>query len=251
MKLVPLLLAAIALPLVARAQTVIYRETFGNNHGADTYLSNINTDWEAYRFVSGTLTNVTALDTGQGRIVSYNGGSPTNLPNVNTGETTLSQSNGFIFINAGTGALIKTNGYTIDRDAFSAISFTWTERDSPTDGGLRLAIQIGENWYASDALYKNESSSWALQTFNFTTAASAWRALTFTDTALSLSDTTLVSALPSGDIIGFGLYVFGTTANVRFDTFTVNATAIPEPSTLAITSLGFAFCALRRRRSRR
>lgn len=272
----PLLVASSILlaTSVASAQSVVYRETFGNNTAGNISLS------VAGWAVHGGGGLVRTADTGIG--ISSATGRGTTLANVNAGSSS-SLTNGFIFAgfqNAGqSGAnnftangagILWTNEYTIGRGAQELSSVSFYLGNGGTGATVRVALQIGGGWYVSNQTFANNpavasgtfGASSVLNTFNFTTSASAWRQLNFNapsltanGSQLSLVGTTLASALPSGDVTAFGLYVDAVATNngtVRVDSFEIATSAIPEPSAFAsLAGAGaLAFGALRRRRAR-
>ena len=116
---------------------------------------------------------------------------------------------------------------------------------------VRIAVRIGSDWFATDEAYGG-TGSFTLREFEWTTAAAAWRDLTFEPgTALSVASSARTSDLPSGSVDAFGLFIDpNATGAVRFDDFTISATAVPEPSTLTLlVGLGglFALVAALRR----
>jgi len=72
--------------------------------------------------------------------------------------------------------------------------------------------------------------------------------LNFTSLAVDESPAATVSGLPNGDLVAFGFFVDRSSGGFdAFDSFAINATAIPELASLSsIGLLGLA--ALRRRR---
>jgi PEP-CTERM motif len=255
----------------ASAQSVIYRETFGNSTGANASLTSIG--W-AVHSTGGLLRSADAANTG----ISNQVGGPTGLANVNAGGVSASETNGLAFSFASNAAtangntftagnnpsLIWTNEYTVDRSVNEVTSITFNMFNSATANRARIAIQISTQWYATNFAFTTTATGGASlfatnsesKTFTFSSAAADWRELTFNGSltangsALSISAITLAASLPSGNITAFGMFMDptstsgGNNSGVRFDTYTINATAIPEPSSFAalagIALLGFA-----------
>lgn len=239
------------LPAALHSQSVIYRETFGNSSATGSALGSIsvNTSWKLY-------SHDTATDRTASRpVISPNATATgtSGLDNIGTGQNSTSTTNGiayteqpsmtypYFFMTEGT-AQAPIN---FDRTTH-ALSFEWYERNSNTTDGLRIAVRIGTSWYATNQLFTTEagggSATMLLQNFSFTDDGSAWRDLTFTagttsgGGAMSISSTARVQDLPEGNITGLGVFIPPHSNYVRFDNFTVLATAIPEPSSLALVT---------------
>lgn len=131
----------------------------------------------------------------------------------------------------------------------------------------RMRVVIGidvagvTQWFASNTAYATAAGAWAdgpeTKNLSFSISASSWRALTFTTGSLSLADTTLGSALPSGNLVAAGLFLSGSSttlgasggpqaATMRYDDFTV--TYVPEPSAAAFGALALGVFSWGRRR---
>jgi hypothetical protein len=242
---------------LSQAQTApIYREVFGNNTAANALLSTVG--WSgAWGATATDSSNPSANNFG----ISTAVGSPNNLDNINAGGASLSTANGLAFT-SGTGASLNnwiayTTGYTVDTTAnlIQDISFYSGNAANGTFGisGYRIAVQIDGSWYASTVVLANtvavtSAANFNAQaqqlTFTWTTAASAWDNLTFTPgTSLTLGSI-LTSPLPGDSITAFGLYsdqeAGAGNATRRFDTFQIDASPVPEPSSvvLALSGLG-------------
>jgi len=271
------LTGAILLSMPLTYADVIYRETFG---GPSTPAANVNTNfefdgWSGYW--SPTAQNEAAGNTA-GAWNNFGAGSslgiPTNLTNINAGIE--ARTNGFPFSSGfnsvSNNLLVYTTEYTVDTSIFSisTISFYSGNTSNTFPNGMpgwRIAVQIGGAWYASDQLLIQTSivanaagfnTSGQKLVFNWTTAAGAWDALTFVPgVTLALGPNTGL-ALPGGNLDAFGLYSdpaintngVGGIATRRWDTYEINASAIPEPSSVALVLIG-AVTLLGLRRSRK
>lgn len=261
----PILFAFFGTPVKA---AVIYLNNFGNNTGGiislGTYTSETNTgiDWSVLRSQNGANAIDSSL-TGDARVgVNQGVGRPNDAVNVNA-PISLSNTNGIAYLSNGTGpgviytALFYTTHFTIDRSAYGVESFQWYANQSTGAGtSQRLAVQVGGSWFVTTTVTPPEgsfgtfSTGAALQTVVFDTAS--WYSLTASlgsPFAIGGSST----PLPGGNITGFGLYVDnGTVASnySRFDTFMVNASAIPEAGSASLVGLACVL-ALSHRRKRR
>jgi hypothetical protein len=217
----------------------IYTENFPNSTGANRAMSTVG--WNAAVGPSGTDTStattnyVVSFNLGQGNVAGY------------VGKTST-----------GTVGLAYTSEYVVDRSAFSISTISFYSNNTSAADSFRIALQIGGNWYATDTAFSRNSttagspsnfpSNAELESFAFTDAAASWRALTFASgTSLSLSGTTLGSNLPGGNITAFGLYSASNVGVLRFDTFQISATPIPEPSAAGLLLVGGWLLARRRR----
>ncbi len=247
-------LAANILPL--SAQTVIYREVFGREAGTG------NTSFSTYAWqvfgpgVDSEGANTPAFDysasfgnagispeatAGTGSFSNIN-----SLPSVNsdpTGTQPLDNGRTFLFLE---NFLTFTEEYVVDRSLFTVTDMTWDQRG--TGPALSAAVRIEGQWYVSQTVPNtNAAGVWDTASFDFATAT--WTTLDFTaGFTLALGSATV---LPEGNLSAFGLYApSGGGGGSRFDGFTINAVAVPEPSTLAFlgaAALGVAFFRFRRR----
>lgn len=231
-------LLALLTTLAVSHGSVVYRETFGNSKGADTFLSNINSVWKVYNGASGLAVDETAALTSIH--VSKGSGTPTDLPNIGTKNATLSMTNGYAISNAFV-TLFETTEMTLD--ATVPTTFSWYQRNTNSTALDRVVVQIGNAWYATSQTFTNTAAAasagtFTLESFTFTTAASSWRDLNFVaGTSMSLG-AVRTADLPTGDITGFGLLTADTAGQYqRFDTFTVDGVAVPEPSVVGLLSL--------------
>jgi hypothetical protein len=83
----------------------------------------------------------------------------------------------------------------------NSISF-YTKNDLPSSSE-RLVVRIGEQWYATAAIFRDDggNADWKLNTFRFTTAASPWQLL---DTNTLTLGATPAAPLPEADITAIG-----------------------------------------------
>lgn len=239
---------------------VIYRQNYGNASGTPGTGDNFQT-------FSSVGWNLLAADNG-GDVFSpipaygyylgiYNyQGIPTNLGNINApasasdeyGISQIFNTDGFKFQ-----SLVYTDQYEIDQSAYdiSSISYYAYGTSGGTPGFVRAAVQIDGTWYVtSSTSYDTIPTQY---TIDFDTTS--WFTLTAAVGApFSVSGSPV--SLPGGTIEAFGWFgapradLGGST--LRLDTYTINATAIPEPSaaTLSLLSLGISVLAYRRRSKR-
>ncbi len=260
----------------ATAQTVVYREIFGN---ANTSLpSSIGTaGWLLARGSTGLLDYATA--TAGLRKATFTG-SPTNLPSVDSAANPLStlssgaiqstinsgsndsdttQTTGYFIRATGSAAksLMFTSEFAIDRDAQEISSISFYLGSANLADTVRVAVQIGSSWFvtsttfADTVVFNAGTSNFEKQTFTWTTDAAAWNSLDFT-AGSSLSMGGLLSEnLPAGDVTAFGLYYDFANANlVSFDTYEIQTSAVPEPATCSALAGALALLAAVCRRRR-
>ncbi len=229
--------------------TPIYRETFGNASGTDQGLSYAG--WVGYYGSSATL----LPDTGQPRgDIAALAGASTTLGPINSDPNNNEPDNGVgatgfgrLLWPSGGGvspALVYTDEFTVNRSLFEIDTIRW---DQATNGGtdsFRVAVEIDGNWYVSDELFTgpNNGSSGTFganameMSLDFELAA--WRSLDFTPN-VALGTPGGFVTLPGGDITAFGLYG-SYNRTMWFDTFTIEAAIIPEPSQFILLLVGFA-----------
>jgi hypothetical protein len=263
--------AAVLLWMPVARGDVIYREVFGNTPGASGSQPNTNFDsvgWSAYwsptaqTEIQGSVITPTTNYNNFG--VSDSFGTPVTLTNVNTGSQAASTTNGFAFssgfLSVSNTILFETSQYTVNQSVWNigSISFYSGNTSNTFPNGMpgwRIAIQMDGNWYASSQVLvqnNNIASAAAFNTsgqqlvFNWTTAASAWDSLNFVPGTSLVLGSTLGSNLPADPITAFGLYSdpavntngIGGVATRRFDTYEIDGTVIPEPSTVALVFVG-------------
>jgi hypothetical protein len=165
-----------------------------------------------------------------------------------------------------------TGGDTIPKFTFTTglninastpdLTISWLQGNGGTgSGALRIAVQVGGQWYATSSTYSTPGQTVAQfasltsttavnQSFLFSGLASNWNTIDFTaGSALALGG--LASSDLSGEITGIGLFTnsVSTANNIRVANLQV--TAVPEPSTVALvgTALMGSLMLMRRRRS--
>jgi hypothetical protein len=262
-KTIVVLTGAILLSMQIAYADVIYRETFSQTAGA------ANTNF-AFAGWNGYWSPTAQTD--DGVLVPFNNfgvGSSVGRPsggtttNVNAGAS-VGNTNGFPFASGfmavSNNILTYTTEYTVNQSLWNvgSISFYSGNTSNAFPNGMpgyRIAVQIDGNWYASSQLLtqtNNIANAAAFATsgqqliFNWTPTASAWLSLSFTPgTTLALGGV-IGSDLPADPITAFGLYSdpavntngVGGIATRRWDTYEIDATAIPEPSSLALALIG-------------
>lgn len=228
-----------------QAQTVIYRETFGNS-GTNNYNLNtttyVATDWQVYYTAAGTNGMLNRA------VVSNVASTPANLDNIGTGYTTMSQTNGCIYTDLPTNPyFFFTTGHTgnlLDIKQVPDLTFSWYQKNNSASDGFRVAIQIDGNWYASSQLVTSTANVWSPVSYTFSTDAANWYALNFTAGSSLALGSLMSTSLSTNDITGFGLYAeVGTGGTKRFDTFTIS---VPECQTTTLLLGAFGFLLLSR-----
>lgn len=188
----------------------------------------------------------TGADGKSGETYSVNAGIglPTDLDNVNSSATVVSQENGFFYpgVKPHSVALsvlgAEEQGAVghIDPAQFTALAFRWygsVQREGVTQ---RLAIQINnDKWYVTEQTYgkiigwKPFKDHAAQNVVDFSPTAANWRELIFSpDSELRIADQPLDADLPAGPITNFGIFSENGTDGERlasyFDTFEVVGT---------------------------
>jgi len=244
---------------LTQAQTPIYRELFAN-------IGTVNAVPSSDSWVGSW--SATAIDSQAGGssatggyfgISSSNGNSTGVGVPINTSPAEVNTNRGFLFVSGGAGLpgatswIATTSAYTVNTANYSVNEMSFYSGNNFTAALEHFVVQIDGNWYASVQTFGNAAavtsaanfaSQAQLDTFTWTTAASAWETLNYTPGTTLTVGSVLSSALPGDNITAFGLYSDGTGANatMRADTFQIDATPIaaPEPSSivLALTGLG-------------
>lgn len=274
------MIAAAIFPAGVHGQTVLYRQVFGNSGGGNNIAASVK--WSAYDAAQGAV-DISGTGAGPGYDISHAAGKTTTLGNVNSTVTATSTSVGYFFTQGVAGPtggalpvgdvqLVIPNatestyfGANADLDPshYSTLTFSWEASNLNFISGvnvnvLRLAVEVGGNWYVSATSYSPPISgtfatSAVDESFVFTTLAASWNTLNFTVGSTLSMGSTAGSDL-SGVIQNFGIFIqntSGTTAGVSgFDTFTLTGIAVPEPSSLALVAIGFVGLSLGLRRRR-
>jgi len=236
----------LALASVSHAAST-YQETFPHPGGGN--ISHTDVGWTTVYGSAATDGSANTTNNANGGFVVSNLGAGYGA------KTTFSSSYGLAY----TTEIISNTITTAD---ITSISFL--ARNSAASDRYRIVLAIdvagSTEWYASDAFFTTTAGAWAdgaqLQQLAFTTAASSWRSMTVTTSALSVSDSTLAAALPSGNLIAAGLFLSGNNGTagtsggghantMRYDDFTVNV--VPEPSAAMLGLMGASLLAFRRK----
>ena len=257
------LAGAILLTMQATRADVIYRETFSSTAGAP------NTNF-AYVGWSGYWSPTAQTDDGVvSPLNNFGIGSSVGNPsggtftNVNAG-TSVGNTNGFAFASGfmavSNNILTYTTEYAVNPGVWNVGSISFysgnTSNSFPNGmPGFRIAVQIDGNWYASSQLLVQNNnianaaafaSSGQKLVFNWTTTASAWDSLTFVPGSTLALGGVIGSDLPADPITAFGLYSdpsvnngVGGVATRRWDSYEIDGTAVPEPSSVALVLVGF------------
>jgi len=268
-----MILAAISLlgMLAANLQAEpIYRETFGfaGTNPGDGETTAFNTvGWtNLYSIGGGNIDPASAPD-GYYLGVTNQIGSPINLPDINSSTGSASEQYGAVRLANLDGltfkTLVYTNEYVVDRSAYQVDTISWY--GAGTGGGsdqdsLSAAVQIDGLWYVSaltrpNALSPNDPSSFSSDALQYMVSldSATWFSLTTSVGSPFVVGTTPV-ALPSGNIESFGMYADLRPTNgsyLMFDTFQIDASAIPEPATTAMMILGLGMVVIFRFRWRK
>ena len=250
---------AILLSMQVTYADVIYRETFGGPASGNTNFAFVG--WSGYwsptaQTDDGVVSPVNNFGVGNSL------GIPTNLTNVNAGIE--ARTNGFPFASGfmavSNNILTYTTEYTVNPSLWNigSISFYSGNTSNTFPNGMpgyRIAVQIDGNWYASSQLLvqnnniaaaANFNTSGQKLIFNWTTSASAWLSLSFTPGTTLALGSPVGSDLPADPITAFGLYSDPSVntngipgvATRRWDTYEIDGTVIPEPSSLALALIG-------------
>lgn len=145
--------------------------------------------------------------------------------------------------------ILWTGEYQVNLSQYSLNSVSWyCRQDSAGVGDTRIALEIGTQWYVSDQIAG--TTSWTKQTTAI--ASTNWHTLAYTQ-GVSLQQTidSATVALPTtGNLAAFGVY-FDTanTGIVRIDSYSIDASPVPEPASLGL--IGLASLGLLRRRANR
>lgn len=242
--------------------SVVYREVFGRASTPSAALDLSVADWAIVRQAgapgAGGISNAVGRPTDLYAVnaTTDNPDEGTNIPDigfVNARWNDPGITDTFLY-------LYHTTEYTLARptpagDADTAFSLHLGLSDADEAYRPRLAVQVGGQWYVSDARLvggnvPNEASfdDNAAEVSLALADAGGFRTLDITDQSGAQATLTVgatPAALPAGDITGFGLLAYQASGvRLTFDTFTV--TVVPEPAIgLGLVGLG---CMLRMRR---
>ena len=243
---------------VSQAQTPIYRELFANTSGANAAPS-IDSWGGSFSSIANDSQNTVA---GGGAVAGYFGlssstGNSSGPVGINTTPAEPATGPGFLFVSGGAGHpgatswIAATSAYTVNTGTYSINDMSFYSGNNYTTSLEHFVVEIDNNWYATVQTFGNAAavtsagnfaSQAQLDTFTWTTAASAWEMLNYTPGTTLTVGSVLTSALPGDNITAFGLYSDGTGANAttRADTFEIDATPIaaPEPSSVVLVLSG-------------
>ena len=248
---------------VTHAQA-IYFENFGNvgTPIPNAVGGNTNLEQDGWSGAWGPTATDSAVPSVNNFGVSSQVGSPTNLLNIGAAATSQSVS-GLVFVSgaapSATNFIVYTSAFTVNTALYNVQDISFYSGNAAGAAPYQIAVQIDGSWYASTQLLSNNSPVSAAGnfrnppgggtgggqqvTFNWTTAGSAWDFLTFISSnslALGSSLSSVSSNLPGDNITAFGVYSGGNGgATRRFDSYEIDATAVPEPSSVALVFVGF------------
>jgi hypothetical protein len=241
---------------VTHAQTPIYRELYANTSGANAAPSI--DSWVG----SFSSTAFDSQDTvhGGGAVAGYFGlssstGNSSGPVGINTTPAEPATGPGFLFLSGGatkaggTNWIATTSAYTVNTANYSINDMSFYSGNAYTASLEHFVVQIDGSWYATVQTFGNAAAVSSagnfaaqaqLDTFTWTTAASAWETLNYTPGSTLSIGSALISDLSGDNITAFGLYSDGTgvTSTTRADTFEIDATAVPEPSSIVLVLSG-------------
>jgi len=243
-------------------EPAIYRETFSQAAGA----ANTNFEFDGWSGYWSPTAQNEAAGNAAGTWNNFGAGSSLGRPsggnftNVNAGPE-VGNTNGFAFSSGfnsvSNNFIVYTTQFSINQTIYNigSISFYSGNTSNAFPNGMpgyRIAIQMDGNWYASDQLLvqnNNVLNAGAFaasgQQLVLNWAGSIWDSLTFVPgTSLVLGGA--VGTLPSDPVTAFGLYSdpavntngVGGIQTRRWDSFEIDGTAIPEPSSVALVVMG-------------
>jgi hypothetical protein len=213
----------------------IFAEDFGTGVAANTAISTIG--W--VNDIIGTAnTRLYAAGGGNNAVFSY-----ANATASEAFYTTSAMSGGFTAF-----AIDSFTGLTFSVDISSGFG--------AATANARFIVQIDNgSWYASTTFLGNPTAAFTTKSLAFDPAAANWQNLTVSGTGANNSPAAIGSVAGtalSGTITGVGvLGVHAGNGTVNFDNYQIAGTAVPEPSSFAISGglAAMGFVALRRRRA--
>ena len=129
-----------------------------------------------------------------------------------------------------------------------SLAFDWWYGTQSTNGQVRLAVEIGGNWYVGTDAFSSTTATATAQmetqgqraTEAFDTSAENWADFSFTQgSSFDVFNSVLPreTALPSGDITAFGFYSYNPNDGGFEGTSIDSVQVIPEPGTLALVAI--------------
>ncbi len=247
--------------------TVVYREIFPNGTGVAISTSTnpnqwVSTGWDGYQGADGHQMLGGAYSTTGWYVPQHDTvDTRTGIANIGINSkaccSTLGGYLGLLAAGSFTSdpVLLFTNEYSVDRSEWNVAKVEWWQtigvNNSPGPASaVRVALKIGDDWYASDQSFATATSSGS-GPHSLVFENAPWRPLTFSpgsELTLGLS----TGALPgTGDISAFGYFVDSWTAGIRLDTYEMWAVPVPEPGGVTLLSLALVGLLFRRRRRTR
>lgn len=249
---------------------IIYRETFDNSMG-QTALSYFG--WYAYYGNSATNAALCSPGAGGDPATAMSSGGPSAKESDGTyaSDTNAGSSGPYPSVSGGYAPnergfvttpcmyglydiFIYTTEYAIDTSVYQLESFsfyatstgTWT---SDARDAVHVGVQIGDSWYVTDVSITPPSqtngggTTFTNEAIAFSLAADTyWSLLNFEAGSPLTVDDLQTASLPAGTITGFGLlWDMAATSDrntPRWDTFSITATTIPEPTCLLLLACG-------------
>ncbi|MEM6561783.1 MAG: PEP-CTERM sorting domain-containing protein [Planctomycetota bacterium] len=224
---------------------VVYREVFGRDAGTGNTTLDF-ADWNIRLGQSTTEAPADATSFFNGGGLTEDTSFPADLDAVNSNPATATIATGLVNNFNGGGfwnrtTLYWTDEYTVDSSVATVDSFQF-HYNVQSGYGFRVAVEVGGDWYVAT----NEVTGFSV--YDTVLATVDFQPMDFTTLVVDESPTSTVSGLPAGDVTAFGVWADRSSGGFdQFDTFTINATVIPEPASIAAVGLLGAL-GLRRRR---
>jgi hypothetical protein len=238
-------LAALCLSASPALAQIVYSQNFAYNGDTENRPAVTAYDWQL-SFSNGTTGVASVTQSG------FNAGTP-------TGAVSQSQSPSGAFDGGTTGLTYMYYGTVNTASAFmlftsaagpidqntGGLAFDWYYGTQSTSGNVRLAIEIGGDWYLStnDFSSTTATASGDMQTQGsnanvvFDPAAANWADFTFNPgDAFTVASTVSARAtdLPTGDITSFGYYSYNPNDGGYLGTSIDSVQVVPEPSMIAL-----------------